>query len=164
MRKSVRRGGENNRGLTLVEVMTVLALLTILGLLSFPSFSSLLEQTRFRGEVNKLFTSLHQAKTVAIKNNAYVVLQLIENGYEIFVDDGRGDGKAGDWQRHPDESLLASHFFDERIEISSNLSLDRTRFSGRPGGKAGTIRLSSDSGISHSVVINLAGNIRVAKG
>lgn len=155
---------QNNMGLTLVEVVTALGFFSILIIVAIPSFSDLSQKTRFNAEVQRLFTSLHHAKITAIKKNSFVVLKVGDHSFETFLDDGNGNGVAGDWQRQSDEALLVRHSFAKGIQLTSNFSLDRTRFSGRPGGKAGTITLQDPSGSKKAVVISLTGNIRIAQG
>ena len=62
------------RGLTLVELMTVLAVLAILAALAGPAYGELTATMRARSISSDLYTALNRARSEAIKRNAAVTL------------------------------------------------------------------------------------------
>ena len=49
----------NNKGLTLIEVMIVIAIITILASLAAPSFSNILRRQQVSGEADVLFSLVY---------------------------------------------------------------------------------------------------------
>ncbi len=70
---------------------------------------------------------------MAIRENSFVVVNMLATGYEVFVDNGAG-ANAGNWVRDADERLLVSRLMEPGVTIdlaATNLSDDRTRFNDR---------------------------------
>jgi len=151
-------------GFTLVECLICLAVISVLATFGYPSMTTWQERLRFRSELSTLVSSLQQAKMSAIKANSFVVFQVKEKGYLVFVDNGAGGGIRGDWKRQGKERVLIDYDLPAGLNLTTNLTLGRTRFSGQPGMKAGTVFLRSTSGTeAHDVIINTVGRIRSMK-
>ena len=100
------------RGLTLIELLVILAITVTLLSTAAPDFSQLLQKTRTTTEVNTLLAHLNLARSEAIKRGTAVVLcpsssgngceATIEwhHGYMLFVD------LDGDRKHDHDEPLL----------------------------------------------------------
>lgn len=61
-------------GVTLIELLTVLAVVAIFQLLAVPAMSSLLDSIRMSTGINTLLTSIHFARNEATKRNDRVVM------------------------------------------------------------------------------------------
>lgn len=59
-------------GLTMIELIVVLAIMIILALVAYPSFVSLVQYYRITGESDLLYSNLRTARAEAIKRNANV--------------------------------------------------------------------------------------------
>jgi len=151
-------------GFTLVECLVCLAVISVLATFGYPSIIASQDRLWFRSELATLVSSLQQAKMSAIKANSFVVFQVKEKGYLVFVDNGAGGGIMGDWKKQGKERVLIDYDLPAGLNLTTNLKLGRTRFSGQPGMKAGTVFLRSTSGTeAHDVVINTVGRIRSMK-
>lgn len=67
------------RGFTAIELMVTVAILGVLMALAAPSFIPLMETWRVRQAVEQLQSTLHLARTEAIKRGGRVVIQKIAN-------------------------------------------------------------------------------------
>lgn len=152
---------DGKNGFTLVECLVCLAIMSILATFCYPPITALQDRIWFRSELANLVSSLQHAKMSAIKSNSFVVFQVKEKGYIVFEDNGAGGGVMGDWIRQGKERILIDYDLPTGLALTTNLSLGRTRFSGRPGMKVGTLILRNISGTkAHDVVINSVGRIR----
>jgi prepilin-type N-terminal cleavage/methylation domain-containing protein len=156
----------NEKGVTLVEVVSCMVILGVLAGIAFPSLENMKAKLALHGEVSKLVGELHKARIVAIKNNAKVVFRYNESGYMTFIDDGNNGGTKNDWIHQSGEQLLSDVTFDDRIKIAvpeSTFTSHRTIFSGKPGIIAGGVVLQGSNGSKSKVIVNAVGRVRVEK-
>ncbi|MBT9591514.1 MAG: GspH/FimT family pseudopilin [Thiobacillus sp.] len=78
-------------GTTLLELMVVLAVSAILLTIGIPSFASFASNNRLAGATNALVSSLHLARSEAIKRNGRAVLCKSASGVACSA--------SGDWQQ-----------------------------------------------------------------
>jgi len=88
--------GKSQKGFTLIELfVTMLVALVLVGI-GIPSFSSALKNTRLAKSTNDLITSLHRARSEALKRGRDVRICAVngscdsntwENGWVVFVDE-----------------------------------------------------------------------------
>lgn len=148
------------RGFSLVETMVTAAVFCIMSMFSYPFFIGLRQSIQNQEVVDSIVSDLNLAKFTAINENCYVVIQLMKNGYTIFLDDGRGGGKAGDWALHKDERLLVEKKLESYIKLRSNFNKDHLRFRGVVGMSPGTITIENSKGKTSKIVINRVGRLR----
>ncbi len=155
---------KNEKGVTLVEIMSCLMILSVLGGAAMPMLENFKSRFALREEVSNLVEELHRARSLAIKNNSHVAFSYTETGYITFIDDGQDGGIKDDWVQQPGEMVLAKVDFDNRLKIllnESTFTCQRTRFSRSPGIKPGTVVIKEKFGNSKKVVINSIGRVRI---
>ena len=156
----------NEKGVTLVEVVSCMVILSVLAGIAMPSVENMKAKLAMHGEVSKLVGELHKAKLFAIKSNAKVVFRYTENGYMTFIDDGNNGGTKNDWIHQSGEQLLSDVTLGDQIKISvpeSTFTSQRTVFSGKPGISAGGVVLQGRNGNKNKVIVNAIGRVRVEK-
>jgi len=150
------------KGFTLVEAMGCLAIVGVLSTIAYPEFRVMRQNFQHRAMVMDLAADLQRAKLEAIKENHFVVVELSEQEYRIFVDNGAGGSLAADWQKQDEERLVLSRSLQQAVRLSSNFPDDKLRFSGIAGTQPGTITLRSGHGTAFDLVISRVGRVRVA--
>ena len=121
-----------NRGLTLVELITTIAVISVSLAVVIPSWSSLSQRNQITTAVNQLVTHLHYARSTAVNRNVFVSLCPSDdgetcsgnplgwrNGYLVFED------RDGNRQRTGDEPLL-------RVQGAAAPDLQLQSTAGRP--------------------------------
>ena len=79
-------------GVTLLELMVVLAIAAILLLAGIPSFASLINSTRLSTATNEMISSLHLTRSEAIKRNSRAVMCTSATGTSCAVSGGWHQG------------------------------------------------------------------------
>jgi type IV fimbrial biogenesis protein FimT len=173
---------KTNTGFTLIELMTVVAVLAITLSIAVPSMQRTISNTRLRAEASRLFSALTLARSEAIGRNALV---------SVCPSTFGSDGIARCSKNYVDGWIVFSNRDKDRV-VDEGLDEIIRVFSGLPSGysltnKAGTIDAHElisyypdgssrknrtlmicpargQSATSWSVVMNMVGRPRVAKG
>lgn len=91
-----------NKGFTLIELMTSVAIISILLALASPSFSSFIKNNKITTSAKNFYSDLNYAKSEALKGSGSVVMKAssgstYKEGWIIFVDlNGNGSYDSGD--------------------------------------------------------------------
>ena len=96
-----------SRGFTLCELMVVLAIVSIMAAVGTISLLGMKQRMKLTGLANTIKGDLNRGKIIAARQKSYVVLQINDGFYELFVDNGAGGATPGDWLRQGDEIRLA---------------------------------------------------------
>jgi prepilin-type N-terminal cleavage/methylation domain-containing protein len=157
----------NEKGVTLLEVVSCLMVIGVLSGIALPASQAMMVRYTFSTETARVIDALKLAKSYAITKKSPVVFSYSQDGYLVFIDDGAGGGKGGDWIRQPGERLLAECDLREKglhIDVGlSTFSAKRTRFSGTPAIKAGSVVLVGADGSKTKIVINIIGRVRTER-
>jgi prepilin-type N-terminal cleavage/methylation domain-containing protein len=147
----------NQKGLTLVEVLTTLTLFSTLATVGYPPLLTWYQHAVLRSEVCALVGCLQRAKMEAVKTNAYVVVAAHPNGYSVFVDESK------DWIRQDEEQEIVNCRLKSGMTLATNFHLpaDKMRFGFRPNIKPGRFIFSNSSGKRMDVIVDTVGRIRV---
>jgi prepilin-type N-terminal cleavage/methylation domain-containing protein len=157
---------QRQSGFTAFEVAVTLAVIALLAAISMPSFLKWLQGHRLRGAAINLVADLEMAKIRAMREGAFVTLQLASNAYTIFLDDGSGGGVAGDMVRNGSERLIQFRQLPAGVSVplgEVTLPQPSLRFGSRglpddPGG--GLVPVVNSSG-RKELRINRLGSVRV---
>ncbi|HSM90458.1 MAG TPA: GspH/FimT family pseudopilin [Desulfobacterales bacterium] len=158
-------------GFTAFDVAITLAIVAVLASVSMPSFLKWLQGHRLRGAAINLMADIEMAKVRAIREGAFVSIQLAANNYSVFLDDGAGGGVAGDMIRNGGESLVQDRRLPAGVRVSLsdlNLADYRMRFNSRglPPGltaaliPAALIPLENEFG-RKTVRVNRLGSVKI---
>ena len=153
-----------NRGFTFLELMIVIAIFSIVAAIAIPNMLRWRTDANLRGSANNLRADLNMAKTMAVRENALVVVNFFGNRYEIFVDNGAGLN-SGNWTWDGDERKLVNRFLRTGVSIDlagTTFLNSRTRFNtrGLPD-QLGTVVLVSSGGDQNQISLNRMGRINL---
>lgn len=150
-----------DRGFTLYELMMVLAIMSILGSIGTVSLLGFKQKTQLSGLAQLLKSDLNRGKILAAKHKSYVVLQIHDGFYEMFLDNGAGEAIPADWIRQGGEKLIARREVTSSLALDSNFPGDHLRLKANGRIRPGTIRVEGRAGKCIDVVINAVGRIRL---
>ncbi|MEH6798361.1 MAG: GspH/FimT family protein [Halopseudomonas sabulinigri] len=160
------------KGLTLMELLTTLALVTILISIGLPSFARLADSHRLDVAKEQLARSIQQTREEAVRRNQPVTMAPIDGdwnqGWQVFLDNN-GNAKYDEI-----EELLSQDFAAQVQHIHGSGALaSYLRYNGmgesellHGGFLAGTLRLCPNKTDSEGrlLVINRVGRLRMDKG
>jgi prepilin-type N-terminal cleavage/methylation domain-containing protein len=158
------------KGLTIIELMVVIAILAILAGVVAPNFINWRTKTALRGAANNLKGDLELAKARAIRENHYVAIIFRDaKHYEIFLDNGAGmGGIENNWIWDGDEPLLRNREMPAGVTIDvADTSFGplgaKTRFNGRGHCTPGHTVVQNMDGRKIEVRVNRLGLITVER-
>lgn len=149
------------QGVTLIQMMSVLAMVALLTQLAAPAYANLTEDLRQAAAARDLAQSLRSARGDALLQNRSVVVQPLEGDW------GKG------WQTvlEGNQQLLREHRLGRPMRIAANL--EKLRFSGlgvplRDNGafSGGTLQICQRAQVSsqHRVVVAPSGRVSLRSG
>jgi len=168
-------------GVTLVELMVVLAVAAILVGLAIPGFASLVHSSRLSAATTELLVSLHLARGEAIKRNARTVVCISADGSTCSTSGGWHQGwlifhdTNNNAALDPSETVIyARQALPDSIRLTGNSTVSKYISYAPSGGtksvtgafQAGTLtvcNVASASGAARRVVISSTGRPRVAR-
>ena len=155
----------SDTGLTLMELMVVIAIIAILSTMAVPNIVSWRQDYKLKGAYENLRADLRLAKARAMRERAPVSVVFLNSGYDIFVDNGAGGGTEGDYSRSGGEALVRLRELPAGVSIdlaATTIAGDRTQFDARGRCLAtGTVVVRDSSGRQQIISINPLGRIRL---
>lgn len=150
----------NKKGLTLVEVTTVLSILGIMSAISIPSYLSWIPRHRLQTSVRHIYDDMNKAKFRAVNTNtvAVIVFSIPNNTYTAFLDSN------GNWALDSSETIVSSGTVEKDVNIyGSTLTSNTYGFNNRgmAASAPGRVFLTNPTGLFMGIEANIAGNVKV---
>lgn len=157
---------KQQKALSLVELLTTLGILGVLTSLAVPAFSDQIKRSRDESQVTLMLSTLHLARSEAIKRHTFVALcsgESCENRHwrqqlQMFTDSNRNG------QLDPNETLLRIVELDERYHWHWSNFRQRHHATYQANGMThalnGTLTLCHGTRAARQIVINLSGRLR----
>jgi prepilin-type N-terminal cleavage/methylation domain-containing protein len=149
-------------GFTTYELMVTIAIMSVIAAVTMPPYLKWYRTSRLRSAVSSFTADLEMAKTAAIRENDFVVIEFYPGSYKIFVDSNEDWGSSG-------ENILLDRALPPSVSIdTANLSLptvnDKVRFNSR-GIPADIVTPKTigiiQAGNNRQITLNRLGNINV---
>ena len=87
-------------GFTTYELMVTIAIMAVIAAITMPPYLKWYQSSRLRGAVSSFTVDLEMAKTEAIRENDFVVIEFFPRSYIVFVDSN------DDWDSSGENVLL----------------------------------------------------------
>lgn len=147
----------DQRGFTLAELMTAIAVIGIVSMVGTPLFITFLRASETRGASQELATLLQQARELAIARNTNY--QVNVNGNQLqFVDNSTGNAWIGPGTDNQGFKRLVNQV--QLVNPPANPII----FNPLGAARGGTITVQNSQGTSAlDVVVSSAGRIRIAQ-
>ena len=125
-----------NSGFTTYELMVTIAIMAIIAAITMPPYLKWYRGSRLRSAVSSFTVDLEMAKTEAIRENTFVVVEFGARSYTMFFDPGDGVGGPPNWIQDADERKILRRDMPPGVSIdTASLSLpvvnDKVRFNSR---------------------------------
>ena len=149
-------------GFTTYELMVTIAIMAVIAAITMPPYLKWYQSSRLRSAVSSFTVDLEMAKTEAIRENGFVVMEFFPRSYIVFVDSN------DDWDSSGENVLLNRNLPPSVSIDTASLNLpvvnDKVRFNSR-GLPADifapqTIKIIQASN-DKQITINRLGNINV---
>ena len=117
------------QGMTLIELLIVIGILAIMAGMTMSALGEYIPEYRLNAAVRELATDLQNAKTEAIKRNAYIVVVFSPGiyspegeigSYFMFVDDGKGGGVSANFTHDGDEEVITNKTMPKNVSLYSS--------------------------------------------
>ncbi len=156
----------NNRGFTLIELITVIFILSVLFAISIPNILKWRSNKEFNACIRHSVSIMRGARMHAVKENApaLVLFDADQGTIRSFVDRSRSNA----WE--PGEDMLIGMYeIPYSIDVRSNFPLisgegdiHKFRYNARGAvSRAGTVIFEGQNGRNASIVVAQSGRIRI---
>lgn len=154
-----------NHGMSLVEMMAVLAILAIVLTIASPSLASLIQSNQQTAAINQMVGAINHARSTAVFSRRLVLLcgnDCTSNTWQgqlnIFHDDNRnGSQDAGEHLDYTTEVPEDFHWYWNNFRRLPHLDYERN---GTTRASNGTLTLCKAGQPLRQIVISLAGRLR----
>lgn len=150
-------------GFTLIELMVAVAVIGVATAFAIPTMNDMVKEYRLRSATREMVSRLQELKMTAIKENTNCYMGIDENNeiYTSYIDyDGNGSYDFGELIASIDLKDYGLAIQSSNFQIGANDTLGWDGKGMLTNGN-GTIVLQKDATRSKSIIINVAGNIRV---
>lgn len=144
-------------GFTLLELLVVIGIIAIGAAAAVPSFIETVKEYRLRSATRQVFSTLQQAKMMAIKEHVDVLVDRpTASSCRLFVDrDGDAAFSAGD------TLIKTIDLSKDKLTVTGPFPLGFNNRGAAANGVTGTIVVRKDAARAKNVTVNVTGNIRV---
>jgi type IV fimbrial biogenesis protein FimT len=164
----------NNKGFSLIEIMTVIGILAILAGVATPSLISWRHNAQLRRATQDVYSNLQKAKVEAARRNTAITITFSANNYVVYVDansdwtyqDGEEIARPIAWSNYAGVSIDSSEGGGDGLSFANPINGIAFGPNGFPTDNtgalaSGTVFIKNKKNKKSSIVVSPAGNIRI---
>ena len=164
----------NNKGFSLIEIMTVMGILAILAGVAIPSLISWRHNAQLRRATQDVYSNLQKAKVEAARRNTAITITFSSNNYVVYVDansdwtyqDGEEIARPIAWSNYAGVSIDSSEGGGDGLSFANPINGIAFGPNGFPTDNtgalaSGTVFIKNKKNKKSSIVVSPAGNIRI---
>jgi type IV fimbrial biogenesis protein FimT len=160
MKQNAANQIRSNNGLTLLELLTVIAIVSIMVTIAVPNYMEWVHSSRLKSAAQTLMTDLSLARMHAIKANdptkVGVKILFSSSDYTMFIDSNK------DNIVDLTEQILKDVDLPSGISVSANtLTGNMALFHKTGWARPGSVTISRSDGKSIKIIVNAVGRIRM---
>lgn len=161
--------GRNNKGISLVEVLIVVAILGIMGTIAVPGMISWRENKAIQGAGRDMYSNLRKAQSTAVKDNRNCAVSFDgATGYTVYVDENKNFVQDGGepviaqvrWEQYRNVRLGEEVNFGKNGDDQPTIVFQPTLIPIGPNNiPNGTVKLINTEAKKAAVAVSSSGNI-----
>jgi len=159
----------SNSGLTLLELMVVIAIVAVLCSLAIPGLISWIPKHKLGNGARDILSTLERARMRAVRDRISIGIEIVDAvNYRVWIDNGAGAGNTDNAEWDAGENIIMQRKLPAGIEATvGGVSSFRFDSQGFPLDKndrpfSGTLKLSNGK-LDRYVHLNVAGNAKISK-
>ena len=159
----------SNSGVTLLELMVVIAIVAVLCSLAIPGFISWIPKNKLGNGARDVHSTLERARMRAVRDRISIGIEFVDAvNYRVWIDNGAGAGQTDNAEWDAGENIIVQRELPAGIQASvGGVSSFRFDSQGFPLDKndrpfSGTLKLSNGKLIRY-VHMTVAGNTKISK-
>ncbi len=164
----------NNKGFSLIEIMTVIGILAILAGVATPSLISWRHNAQLRRAAQDVYSNLQKAKVEAARRNTAITITFSSNDYVVYIDansdwtyqNGEEIARPIAWSKYAGVSIDSSEGGGDGLSFANPINGIAFSPNGFPTDNtgalaSGTVYIKNKDNKRSSIVVSPAGNVRI---
>ena len=160
----------SNSGITLLELMVVIAIVAVLCSLAIPGFINWLPKHKLGNGARDILSTLERARMRAVRDRTSIGIEFVDSvNYRVWIDNGAGAGETNNAEWDAGENMIMQRELPAGIEADlgggpSSFRFDSQGFPLDKNDRPFSAKLELSNGkLIRFVHMTVAGNVKISK-